>query len=65
MIVATGDEAASAIFGPQKGSMVAIIREFDVALKYYADIIKRDLDQDVDRVSDTGVAVGMSAGLQA
>lgn len=40
----TGDEGASAIFGPQKGATPAMIRELDVALKHYADIIKRDLD---------------------
>lgn len=61
----TGDEGASAIFGPQKGATPAMIRELDVALKYYADIIKRDLDQDVDRVSGAGAAGGMGAGLQA
>lgn len=61
----TGDEGASAIFGPQKGATPAMIRELDVALKHYADIIKRDLDQDVDRVSGAGAAGGMGAGLQA
>lgn len=61
----TGDEGASAVFGPQKGATPAMIRELDVALKHYADIIKRDLDQDVDRVSGAGAAGGMGAGLQA
>lgn len=60
----TGDEGASVVFGPQKGATPAMIRELDVALKHYADIIKRDLDQDVDQVSGAGLQAFCGAELR-
>lgn len=61
----TGDEGATAIFGPQKGATPAMITRLDAALQHYAAIIKRDLDQDVEHIPGAGAAGGMGAGLQA
>ncbi len=61
----TGDEGATAIFGPQKGATPAMIKQLDASLKHYAAIIKRDLDKDVEHIPGAGAAGGMGAGLQA
>ncbi|XBS70598.1 glycerate kinase [Acerihabitans sp. KWT182] len=61
----TGDEGASAVFGPQKGATPAMIKALDDSLKNYARIIKRDLDKDVEHIPGAGAAGGMGAGLQA
>lgn len=61
----TGENGASAIFGPQKGATPAMVIELDNALKHYAWVIKRDLNIDVEQVSGGGAAGGMGAALQA
>lgn len=61
----TGDEGATAIFGPQKGATAEMIRRLDASLAHYAAIIKRDLDKDVEHIPGAGAAGGMGAGLQA
>ncbi|MFS2225416.1 glycerate kinase [Pantoea sp. B65] len=61
----TGDEGASAIFGPQKGATPELVIQLDQALAHYAQIIQRDLDIDVLHVSGGGAAGGMGAALHA
>lgn len=61
----TGDEGASAIFGPQKGATPQLVAQLDRALAHYAKIIQRDLDIDVLHVPGGGAAGGMGAALQA
>ena len=60
-----GPEGASAVYGPQKGATPAMIKELDAALAHYADIIRRDLGQDVRDVPGAGAAGGLGAGLLA
>lgn len=61
----TGDDGASAIFGPQKGATDEMIARLDSALHHYAKIIQRDLDVDVLTLAGGGAAGGMGAGLYA
>ncbi|KOC89124.1 glycerate kinase [Winslowiella iniecta] len=61
----TGDEGASAIFGPQKGATPQLVAQLDRALEHYAKIIQRDLDIDVLHVPGGGAAGGMGAALHA
>ncbi|TCL06586.1 glycerate kinase [Sodalis ligni] len=61
----TGDDGATAVFGPQKGATPDMIKVLDASLKNYARIIKRDLDKDVEHIPGAGAAGGMGAGLQA
>lgn len=61
----TGDDGASAIFGPQKGATDEMIARLDNALHHYAKIIQRDLDVDVLTLAGGGAAGGMGAGLYA
>lgn len=61
----TGDEGASAVFGPQKGASLAMVKQLDDALGHYAKIIARDLDIDVLTLAGGGAAGGMGAALYA
>ncbi len=61
----TGEDGATAVFGPQKGATPDMIKLLDASLKNYARIIKRDLDKDVEHIPGAGAAGGMGAGLQA
>lgn len=61
----TGEEGASAIFGPQKGATPEMVRQLDLALEHYAKIISRDRGIDVLSLSGGGAAGGMGAALYA
>jgi glycerate kinase len=61
----TGENGASAIFGPQKGATPEMVKQLDGYLAQYARIIQRDLDIDVDKLPGAGAAGGMGAGLHA
>ena len=61
----TGEEGATAVFGPQKGATPEMIVNLDNALAHYAQVIARDLDIDVLSLSGGGAAGGMGAALYA
>ncbi len=61
----TGEQGASAVFGPQKGATAAEIAQLDRALAHYATLIRRDLDIDVLHIAGGGAAGGMGAALHA
>lgn len=60
-----GPKGASVVFGPQKGATPAMIRILDESLTHYAEIIKRDLNQDLANYPGAGAAGGLGAGLLA
>ncbi len=60
-----GPDGASAVYGPQKGAGPAMVAELDDALAHYADIIRRDLGQDVALLPGAGAAGGLGAALAA
>ena len=61
----TGPSGASTVYGPQKGATPEIVAELDIALKHFAEIIRRDLGVDVDQLPGAGAAGGLGAGLVA
>ncbi|WP_312974087.1 glycerate kinase [Atlantibacter sp.] len=61
----TGEEGASAIFGPQKGATPEMITQLDSALTHYGHIIERDLDKSVMTLKGGGAAGGMGVALYA
>ena len=61
----TGEDGASAVFGPQKGATPEMVARLDDALARYAAIVKRDLDCDVLTLPGGGAAGGMGAALFA
>lgn len=60
-----GPTGASHVYGPQKGANKDMIVILDDALAHFADIIKRDLDQDIKNIPGAGAAGGLGAGLMA
>lgn len=61
----TGPTGASHIFGKQKGANEEERELLDKNLKHYAEIIRRDLNKDVENISGAGAAGGLGAGLMA
>lgn len=61
----TGEEGASAVFGPQKGATPEMVAFLDRALAHYATCIQRDLGCDVLTLEGGGAAGGMGAALSA
>jgi glycerate kinase len=61
----TGPSGASAVYGPQKGATPEMVAELDAALRHFAEIIRRDLGVDVERLPGAGAAGGLGAGLVA
>jgi len=61
----TGPEGASATYGPQKGATPEMVAELDAALHHFAQILRRDLGADVERLPGAGAAGGAGAGLVA
>ncbi|MEL4012666.1 glycerate kinase [Dryocola clanedunensis] len=61
----TGEDGASAVFGPQKGATPEMVKRLDEFLAHYARIIARDLDKDVLTLDGGGAAGGMGAALYA
>lgn len=60
-----GPDGASAVFGPQKGATPEMVKVLDDNLRYYAEIIKRDLHADLADYPGAGAAGGLGAGLLA
>ena len=60
-----GRQAASLIYGPQKGASAAVAAELDAALAHYADVVQRDLGIDLARIPGAGAAGGLAGGLIA
>ena len=61
----TGPRGASAVYGPQKGATPEMVAELDDALHHFAEIIRRDLEVDVEPLPGAGAAGGLGAGLVA
>lgn len=60
-----GPTGASAVYGPQKGASPEVVAELDAALRNFADVVRRDLGQEVLDRPRAGAAGGMGAGLLA
>ncbi|WP_052282123.1 glycerate kinase [Kluyvera genomosp. 1] len=61
----TGDDGASAVFGPQKGATPEMVVQLDDALMHFAQRMKQDLAIDVLTLEGGGAAGGMGAALYA
>ncbi|WOG27967.1 glycerate kinase [Endozoicomonas sp. 8E] len=59
----TGDNGASAIFGPQKGATPEMVEVLDQSLGHYGLIMERDLGVSVCDRAGAGAAGGMGAAL--
>jgi glycerate kinase len=61
----TGPDGASAVYGPQKGATPEMVAELDRALARFAEVVRKDLRIDVERMPGAGAAGGLGAGLVA
>lgn len=61
----TGPNGASAIYGPQKGATPEMVQQLDAALKNYAEIIRKQLNIDIENIPGSGAAGGLGGGLVA
>lgn len=60
-----GENGASNIFGPQKGATKEMIEILDKNLKYFADVIRKQCNKDVESMPGAGAAGGLGASLVA
>jgi glycerate kinase len=58
-----GPRGASAVFGPQKGASPEMVRQLDAALAHYADIVRRDLGQDIAQMPGAGAGGGIAGAM--
>ncbi|OPJ57239.1 glycerate kinase family protein [Alkalithermobacter paradoxus] len=63
--ILTGKKGASYVFGPQKGATPEMVKIMDENLIHYANIIRKELDIDIEHVPGAGAAGGLGAGLMA
>lgn len=61
----TGPAGASAVYGPQKGATPEMVAELDRALRRLAEVIRRDLEVDIEHLPGAGAAGGLGGGLVA
>ncbi|MCX6375779.1 MAG: glycerate kinase, partial [Armatimonadetes bacterium] len=61
----TGDRGASAVFGPQKGATPEMVEQLDAGLRNLAEVIRRDVGVDVERLPGAGAAGGLGAAAVA
>lgn len=60
-----GKKGAAYVFGPQKGATPAMVKTLDDNLKYFGNLIKKDLGKDISMLKGAGAAGGLGAGLVA
>ena len=57
----TGEHGAAHVFAPQKGATPEQVMQLDAALKHFADIVRRDLNVEIDNIAGAGAAGGLGA----
>lgn len=61
----TGENGASAIYGPQKGATPEMVKQLDSNLSHLAEILRQQKYQDIEHLSGAGAAGGMGGGAVA
>lgn len=61
----TGEIGAAAVFGPQKGADPALVKSLDAGLVHMAEMVRKDLDIDMETMPGAGAAGGMGGGMVA
>ena len=59
----TGAQGAAAIFGPQKGATPEMVGQLDAGLRHLAEIVRRDLNVDIEHLPGAGAAGGLGGGM--
>lgn len=61
----TGQQGASAVFGPQKGATPAVVAQLDAGLEHLQQLVRTQLGTDWGEVPGAGAAGGIGFGLLA
>ncbi|WP_432697826.1 glycerate kinase [Marinobacterium sp. YM272] len=61
----TGEQGASAVFGPQKGADAALVKRMDACLARYGEAITHCIGEKVDTIPGAGAAGGLGAAFLA
>ena len=61
----TGPNGAAYVFGPQKGADPAMVESLDAGLRHLAELLRRDVHADVEKLPGAGAAGAMGAGMAA
>ncbi|WP_093267046.1 glycerate kinase [Psychrobacillus sp. OK032] len=56
-----GPNGATHVFGPQKGANPEMIKQLDLRLKHFADVVYYELDVDIHNIAGAGAAGGLGA----
>lgn len=59
----TGPNGSAAVFGPQKGASAEGVKKLDAGLTNYANVVKQELNIEIQTVPGSGAAGGLGAGL--
>ena len=59
----SGENGASHVFGPQKGADKDMVLALDSNLKHFADIVREQLNVEIDTIEGAGAAGGLGAAL--
>ncbi len=57
-----GPRGSAHVFAAQKGANSQEIKELDTGLKHFADLVKKQLDEDISQVPGAGAAGGIGGG---
>jgi len=60
-----GENGAAYVYAPQKGADKKMVEILDENMKKFADVIKNELECDVQKISGSGAAGGLGGGLAA
>ncbi|MFN8257915.1 MAG: glycerate kinase [Bacteroidales bacterium] len=61
----TGKNGASEVYGPQKGATPEMVKLLDKNLKHFAEILRNQLNIDIEHFEGSGAAGGLGGGLKA
>ncbi len=60
-----GPRGASHVFGPQKGATPAMVKSLDANLRYFGNLVRKELGVDMRSLKGAGAAGGLGGGLVA
>ena len=58
----SGKRGAAYVYAPQKGADPQMVETLDRGLKHFADVVKAQLNKDIDTIPGAGAAGGMGGG---
>jgi len=57
-----GEHGAAQVYGPQKGATPEMVEQLEKGLAHLADLVRKQLQRDIDNVPGAGAAGGLTAG---